>query len=393
MATEPTLELSIIMPCLNEARTVGTCVQKAMRFLQEHQVQGEVIVADNGSSDGSREIAEQLGARVVAVPHRGYGNALKGGFAAAHGRFLIMGDADDSYDFTNLLPFLEQLRAGYDLVMGNRFAGGIAPSAMPPLHRYLGNPLLSGLGRLFFRTPARDFHCGLRGFARDAIERMDLQTTGMEFASEIVIKAALLQMKVCEVPTTLAPDGRDRPPHLRSWRDGWKHLRFMLIFSPRWLFLYPGIALMLLGTLLTTWTYFAPIRVGGVAFDIHSLAYFNALLLIGFNLVLFAVQSRLYAYRTRLIPAKPHFYGLLRHFSLESGLLVGFLMAVAGLGMSVWALSLWKASGFGGMQAASSMRIVLPAVTILIMGTQVIFSSFFLSILGLRSSFLDEREV
>jgi hypothetical protein len=270
--------------------------------------------------------------------------------------------------------------------------GGIAPGAMPPLHQYLGNPLLSGLGRLFFQTPAHDFHCGLRGFSRDAVQKMDLQTSGMELASEIVIKASLLHMKVCEVPTTLSPDGRDRPPHLNSWRDGWKHLRFMLIFSPRWLFFYPGIVLILLGGVLSAWTYFAPIRINTVAFDIHSLVYFNALILIGFNLLLFAVQSRVYAYRTRLIPSKPNFYRWFRYFNLEKGLVLGVVMTVVGFLLSVWALSIWGQRGFGGMEAASTMRIVLPAATVLIMGTQVIFSSFFLSIIGIRSSFLDERE-
>ena len=241
------LELSIVMPCLNEAETLEVCIRKAQESLRKDEISGEVVIADNGSEDGSQEIAERLGARVVPVSGRGYGAALHGGFEAARGRFVIMGDADDSYDFSSLMPFVEKLREGYDLVMGNRFLGGIEPGAMPPLHRYLGNPVLTGIGRLFFRSPAGDFHCGLRGFRRDAILGLGLQTTGMEFASEMVVKSTLMGLRIAEVPTTLSPDGRSRPPHLRSWRDGWRHLRFLLLYSPRWLFLYPGAVLMLLG--------------------------------------------------------------------------------------------------------------------------------------------------
>ena len=235
------------MPCLDEAETLATCIRKARAFLERSGAAGEIIIADNGSTDGSQQIAEKNGARVVAVEDRGYGSALQGGIAAAHGRYIVMGDADDSYDFSELAPLLDSLRDGADLVMGNRFRGGIAPRAMPPLHRYLGNPVLTAIGRLFFKSPARDFHCGLRGFAKSAYERMELRTTGMEFASEMVVKASLLGMRVEEVPVTLSPDGRSRPPHLRSWRDGWRHLRFLLLYSPRWLFLYPGIAMMIAG--------------------------------------------------------------------------------------------------------------------------------------------------
>ncbi len=238
------LELSIVMPCLNEAKTIGTCIQKAMNFINEHKISGEVIIADNGSTDGSQDIALSHKARLVNVERKGYGNALKSGIEAARGKFIIMGDADDSYDFTSLMPFIEKLREGYDLVVGNRFKGGIKPGAMPLLHRYLGNPILSGLGCLFFNSPCKDFHCGLRAFSKKAVERMQLKTTGMEFASEMVMKASFYNMKVTEVPTILWPDGRDRPAHLRSWRDGWRHLRFMLMLSPRWLFFYPGLLLM-----------------------------------------------------------------------------------------------------------------------------------------------------
>ncbi len=258
------LELSIVMPCLNEAETVGVCVEKALRFLEKGAVDGEVIVADNGSTDGSVEIARRAGARVIHVPEKGYGNALMGGIRAARGRYIIMGDSDDSYDFLHLEGFLEKLREGYDLVMGNRFKGGIAPGAMPFLHRWLGNPVLSGIGRLLFRSPCGDFHCGLRGFSKSAAEKMRLQTPGMEFASEMVVKASLLGMRVAEVPTTLSKAGRSRLPHLRSWRDGWRHLRFLLLFSPRWLFWLPGLGLMGLGGGLGTALTLSPVRLLGV---------------------------------------------------------------------------------------------------------------------------------
>src|SRR5216683_2493132 len=261
------------MPCLNEAETVATCVRKAAGFLREHGIDGEIVVADNGSTDGSQRLAEEAGARVVAVSAKGYGNALLGGIVDAQGRYIIMGDADDSYDFTALMPFVSALRDGADLVMGNRFRGGIAPGAMPPLHRYLGNPVLSFVGRLFFRSAIGDFHCGLRGFNRDSVMALNLQATGMEFASEMVVKAALAGQHVTEVPTTLAKDGRSRPPHLHTWRDGWRHLRFLLLYSPRWLFLYPGALLMLAGAAAGAWLLPGPRTIAGVAFDVHTLVY------------------------------------------------------------------------------------------------------------------------
>ncbi|HEV2722568.1 MAG TPA: glycosyltransferase family 2 protein, partial [Thermoanaerobaculia bacterium] len=281
-----TIELSIVMPCLNEAETIEVCVAKARRFLDTSGIDGEVVVADNGSRDASREIAGRAGARVVDVGERGYGSALQGGIAAARGRYVIMGDADDSYDFSALAAFVEKLRGGADLVMGDRFAGGVLPGAMPPLHRWLGNPVLSGIGRLFFRSPVRDFHCGLRGFSKAAYERMELRTTGMEFASEMVVKATLLGMRVDEVPIVLHPDGRSHPPHLRSWRDGWRHLRFLLLYSPRWLFLYPGFVLMLLGAVVAGWLLPRPRTLGGVTFDVQTLLYAGMAIVIGFQAVL-----------------------------------------------------------------------------------------------------------
>src|SRR6202161_2829366 len=271
------------MPCLNEAETVATCVRKAMGFLAESGISGEVVVADNGSTDGSQQLDEAEGARVVPVSEKGYGNALLGGIEAAHGKYIIMGDADDSYDFTNRMPYVDELRKGADLVMGNRFAGGIAPGAMPPLHRYLGNPVLSYVGRLFFRSKIGDFHCGLRGFNRDSVLALGLQATGMEFASEMVVKAALAGQHVTEVPTTLAKDGRSRPPHLHTWRDGWRHLRFLLLFCPRWLFSAPGIVMIVLGLIIGGATATGPITIGDVTFDIDTLVAAGGIVIIGFQ--------------------------------------------------------------------------------------------------------------
>ena len=374
------------MPCLNEARTVGRCIEKAKTFLVNSQVQGEILIADNGSTDGSQKIAKEAGARVIQINQKGYGSAIRGGIEAACGRYIIMGDADDSYDFYDLMPFLSKLREGYDLVMGNRFLGGIKPGAMPPLHQYIGNPILSGIGQLFFTTPVKDFHCGLRGFSKKATHKMNLQTTGMEFASEMVIKASLLKMRVCEIPTTLSPDGRDRPPHLRSWRDGWRHLRFMLIYNPRWLFLYPGFFLVILGLFLSLLAFFSPIIINGITFDIHSLAYFNAMVVIGFSMILFAIQSRYYGYRSGLLPSSPNLDFLFRFFSLERGLFLGALMVILGVILAIRAITSWAQILFGDIDPSSMMRIVLPSVSVIIMGTQVIFSSFFLLFLEIPTS-------
>lgn len=379
-------ELTILMPCLNEARTVGRCIEKAQTFLLQAQVNGEILIADNGSTDGSQEIAQNMGARVVNIRQRGYGSAIRCGIDAAQGKYIIMGDADDSYEFYDLMPFLSKLREGYDLVMGNRFLGGIKPGAMPPLHQYIGNPILSGIGQLFFRTSVKDFHCGLRGFSKQAAKKMDLHTTGMEFASEMVIKSSLLEMKVCEIPTNLSPDGRDRPPHLRSWRDGWRHLSFMLIYSPRWLFLYPGLFLVIVGFILSSWAFFSPFTINDITFDIHSLAYFNAMVVIGFTMILFAIQSQYYAYHSGLLPSPQSFGFLYKYFNLERGLLLGAFMVLLGVILAVWAFNTWAQVQFGDIDPRSTMRIVLPSISIIIMGTQVMFSSFFLLILGIPTS-------
>lgn len=377
-------ELSIVMPCLDEAETVGVCVKKALQFLQDENIIGEVIVADNGSTDGSQEIAAGAGARVVHIEEKGYGFALRGGINSAHGKYIIMGDSDDSYDFLHLKEFVEKLRQGYDLVMGNRFKGGIAPNAMPLLHKYLGNPVLTTIGRVLFRSPCGDFHCGLRGFTKDAFLRMDLRTTGMEFASEIVVKAALLKMRVAEVATPLAPDGRSRPPHLRSWRDGWRHLRFLLLFSPRWLFLIPGLVLFATGGFfgaIITWT---PIEAGGLIFDTNTLLMCSMAMLIGFQLVFFGLLAKTFAIREQLLPSDERIDRFLKLADLEAGLLIGVALLAGGLGALLFAVYYWKLHNFGPISYPDSLRLTIPSITFIMLGMQTIFSSFFLSILRLK---------
>lgn len=339
-------------------------------------------MADNGSSDGSPEIAGQAGARVIAVAERGYGAALKGGIKAARGRFVIMGDADDSYDFGELHSFVAKLREGFPLVMGNRFDGGIRRGAMPWLHRYLGNPVLSFLGRLLFRTPVRDFHCGLRGFDRCAVHSLELRTNGMEFASELVVKAVLAGWRIAEVPTTLQPDGRARPPHLRSWRDGWRHLSFLLLFSPRWLFLYPGSALLLVGILITTALYFGPLRIFGAGLDIQSMLYASAAALLGMQLCLFALFARLSAQNAGLLPPRPELVRLLKIVTLERGLLSGFAIALAGFLWSAAALWQWRQTGFGALDPRVVMRETIPAAALMVGGVELMLASFLLHLIN-----------
>jgi len=380
-----TIEVSVVMPCLNEAETLESCIRKAQRALLEANIAGEIIVADNGSSDGSIEIAQRLGAQVVKVQDKGYGNALMSGIEAGRGKFIVMGDADDSYDFAHIPRFVEQLRRGSDLVMGNRFRGGIQKGAMPPLHQYFGNPALTRLGRLFFgNRSVGDFYCGLRGFRKQAYERMGLRTTGMEFATEMVVKATLLKMRVAEVPTTLSPDGRSRPPHLRTWLDGWRTLRFFLLYSPRWLFLYPGLGLMLLGTLLGAWLLPAPRSVAAVTFDVHTLLYAAVFVLLGFQATTFAVFTKLFAISEGLHPPDPTLDKAFRYITLEVGLLAGALLILAGLGVSVCAVGFWQSRHFGPLDYAQTMRLVIPASLFLTLGGQTVFASFFLSVLGLR---------
>ena len=381
---ESRVELSIVMPCLNEAETLKTCIMKAQQALREHRIAGEIIVADNGSHDGSQAIATNMGVRIVHVQAKGYGNALMGGIAAARGKYVIMGDADDSYDFTSLGPFITKLREGYDLVMGNRFKGGITPGAMPVLHKYLGNPVLTGIGRLLFGSPCSDFHCGLRGFNKAAIMRLGLRTTGMEFASEMVVKATLYGLRIAEVPTTLSPDGRSRPPHLRSWQDGWRHLRFLLLYSPRWLFLYPGALLMLIGLGTVLWLLPNPRAIGPITLDIHTLLYAAMAIIIGFQAVVFAVFTKVFAISEGLLPEDPRFNRVLRFINLEVGLVVGCVLLLIGLGSSIYALYTWGAQAFGPLDPSKVLRMVIPATTSFTLGFQIILSSFFLSVLGLR---------
>jgi glycosyltransferase involved in cell wall biosynthesis len=378
------IELSIVMPCLDEAATVGGCVAKALSFLSTAGVVGEVVVADNGSTDGSREIAATAGARVVEVAERGYGAALLGGIDAARGRFVVMGDADGSYDFTALGPFLGKLREGCDLVMGDRFAGGIAPGAMPPLHRYLGNPVLSFLGRLLFRSSCRDFHCGLRAFRREAILALDLRTIGMEFASEMVVKAALHGLVVAEVPTTLSVDGRSQAPKLRTWHDGWRHLRFLLLYSPRWLFLYPGVLLMAVGTALSAWLLPGPRRLGALELDVHTLLYAATAVVVGFQAVAFALFTKVFATSEGLLPADPRLDRLIRLPTLELGLVAGAVLLLGGIAGSAYAVDVWGAGDFGHRDPARMLRLVVPSVAAVTLGAEVMLASFFLSVLHLR---------
>jgi glycosyltransferase involved in cell wall biosynthesis len=382
-AAPSAVEISIVMPCLNESETLATCIQKAQRAIEESGLSAEIVVADNGSSDGSQVIARELGARVVDVTRKGYGSALIGGIDAARGRFVVMGDADDSYDFTAIAPLIEKLREGCDLVVGNRFAGGIAPGAMPWAHRWVGNPVLTFISRVFFHTPVRDMHCGLRGFQKKAYEEMHLRATGMEFASEMVIKASLRRMRIAEVPVTLRPDGRSRPPHLRTWRDGWRHLRFMLLFSPRWLFLYPGLAMFGLGIVLSALLVAGPLRIGAVRLDVHTLLVAGFLSLLGYQLVLFAVFTKIFAIRAGFHPPHPLLQRIFDYVTLEVGLLAGSLMAVVGLVALVAAVASWGMVGFGSLDPSRTMREVIPAVVLLALGTQTVFASFFISILSI----------
>jgi hypothetical protein len=379
----PPIELTILMPCLNEAETLAICIEKALGFLRRSGISGEVLIADNGSSDGSQEIAARLGARVTHVPEKGYGAALIAGIAAARGRYVIMGDSDDSYDFSVLDPFIAKLRDGFDLVMGNRFMGGIAPGAMPPLHRYLGNPVLSTIGRIFFASPIRDFHCGLRGFSRDAMMALELRAPGMEFASEMVVKATMRGLRIAEVPTTLSPDGRSRPPHLRSWRDGWRHLRFLLIFCPRWLFFYPGALLFALGALVMALLLPGPVSLGAVTLDVHSLLYASGAVVMGFQAMQFWVFARLYGAVTGLLPEAERLNRALSRFGLEAALLLAGAIFLLGLALGGWSLAQWGARDFGTLQGAGVMRMAIASVTAMLIGLQLAFGAFFLALLGM----------
>jgi len=377
-------ELSIVMPCLNEAETLAVCIQKAQRFFKRENIHGEVIIADNGSTDGSQQIAKDLNATVVDIPQKGYGSALRGGIEAAKGKFIIMGDADDSYDFTNLMPYVLKLREGNDLVMGNRFKGGIKKGAMPFLHKYLGNPVLSFIGRLFFKSKIGDFHCGLRGFSKEAYYKMELKTAGMEFASEMIVKASLKNLKIAEVPTILSPDGRSRPPHLNTWRDGWRHLRFLVLYSPNWLFLIPGLLLMIFGVITSAFLLYGPVKLGAVNFDVHTLLFTSAFVLIGFQFILFYGLTKVFTVENELLPKSKKYDSLFKFINLEKGLIVGLILVIAGIFLSISAYSNWQELSFGDINDNSVFRIVIPAVTLILLGIQIMLFSLFFSILGLK---------
>ena len=377
------VELTILMPCLNEAETLEACIRKAQGFLDRSGVVGEVLVADNGSTDGSQALAERLGARVVPVSAPGYGAALMGGIRAAGGRYVIMGDSDDSYDFSRLDAFVAELRQGWELVMGNRFKGGVAPGAMPPLHRYLGNPVLTATGRILYGSPSGDFHCGLRGFDRAAILSLDLELPGMEFASEMVVKATLRKLRITEVPTTLSKDGRSRPPHLRSWRDGWRHLRFLLLLSPRWVFLHSGLAMLGVGLAGMAALLPGPLGVAGVVLDIHSLLYAALATVVGYQSVLFWVFCKTLNEAAGMLPPDPGFARVGRAITLERGLLVALGMLVVGLGLGGAATLGWGRGDFGPLMPEHTMRLAIPSATLVLLAVSTAGMAFFLSFIRL----------
>ena len=384
-ASEPgSLELTILMPCLNEAETVATCVRKADGFLKRTGIAGEVLVADNGSTDGSPGLASEAGARVVSVQQKGYGSALITGMSAARGRFVIMADADDSYDFSQLDAFVVGLRAGNTMVIGNRFQGGIRPGAMPPLHRYLGNPVLSFIGRLFFSSGIGDFHCGLRGFDRAAALSLGLRAPGMEFASEMIVKATLAGWRIAQVPTVLSPAGRSRAPHLRSFRDGWRHLRFLLMMSPRWLMLYPGACLIGLGLAAELAILRGPVIIDGVGFDIHTMLYAASATILGLQLVLFSLLARTVGVLKSLLPMTRPLERFLRVSTLERGILLGSFLCCAGLGLAAYSVESWAHTRLAALDPATMMRLAIPSVTLMLAGGEIIFGSFLLGLIDVR---------
>ncbi|MDQ1265369.1 MAG: hypothetical protein QG635_519 [Bacteroidota bacterium] len=374
------IELSIVMPCLNEAETIGSCIGKAQRFLDSSGICGEIVIGDNGSEDGSIDIAKALGARVINVPEKGYGNALIGGILEARGKYIIMGDSDDSHDLENLMPFLEKLREGYELVVGNRFIGESKNKKISYLWRSLGNQGLSIIGKIFYRSSVSDFHCGLRGFSREAFDKMKLRTTGMEFASEMIVKASFAKLKTAEVPTVIFPPGRSRPPHLRPIRDGWRHLRFLLLYSPRWLFLYPGLGLIILGVLIGLWL----LPGSKLSLDIHTMLYASVSITIGFQAVAFAVISKVYAMQEKLLPESPLLKKIMKKLTLEVGLLCGILLILTGLALTFYALYLMESRQFHSFGIQYTMRIVILSVTLMSIGFQIVFFSFFLSVIKLK---------
>jgi len=380
------MEVTILMPCLNEEETIKNCILKAMHSIDKHGLDAEILVGDNGSSDNSAEIAQSLGARVIQVQEKGYGCALRAGISQAKGKYIIMGDADDSYDFGDIYSFISRLREGYDLVMGNRFKGGIEKGAMPFLHKYLGNPVLSYIGRLFFKIPIGDFHCGLRGMNKEAMTNAGLCTTGMEFASEMVVKSALNKLKITEVPIKLYKDGRSKAPHIRTWSDGWRHLRFLLLYSPKWLFLYPGLFMILLGIMVTALLFNGPVTIKNITFDVHTMLYFSLLSVVGFQLVAFYFQSKVFAIKESLLNNEVWLQRFEKYFSLEKGIVVGGLILICGIAFTVYCFSIWGSADFGDLDPKRVLRLAIPSVSSLLLGIQLIFNSFFISLLMLKTT-------
>ena len=381
------IEISIVIPCLNEAETLQGCVVEAFAALESNGVSGEVIVADNGSSDGSQEIARQAGARVITVSRKGYGNALQGGIRASEAEYVLMGDADGSYDFGELPRFLEKLREGFDLVIGcrfPRFGGSIERGAMPWKHRWIGNPVLSGLGKLFFNSSVHDFHCGLRAFRKKAIMDLKLETGGMEFASEMVVKSTLYKLKIDQIPITLRCDRRSSSPHLRSWRDGWRHLRFLLLYSPKWLFVLPGLLLTIAGAFGFILLLPMPLTIRGVTFDLNSLLVSSVAMLTGFQVLAFGLFTKAYAVSIGLLPGKEYWHRLVNGCAVEWGIGIGLVLMVSGLGLLIHAILYWKAAGFGPLPYQISHRMVILAVTLISLGIQASVYGFALNILGLQ---------
>ncbi len=376
-------EVSVVIPCLNEAETLEIVIKKAQKCLEENQIAGEVLIADNGSTDGSQDIARRCGARVVDVPARGYGAALIGGTNAALGKYCIMGDADDSYDFSDLMPYILKLREGYDLVMGNRFRGGIEKGAMPFLHRYLGTPVISFLGRLFYHNKIGDFNCGMRGYNRERIQELNLRATGMEYASEMIIQAALHDYKIAEVPTTLSVDGRSRKPYLNTWSDGWRHLKVLLLHTPDWLFFYPGCLLAVVGLILMIMLIGGPVQIRHISLDINTMLFAGAFLIIGVNAILFSVYTKIYAAKTFYIPMNKSIEKISR-FSADQGIGIGFLLFVTGLIIAIVACIIWGSTSFGDLNPQKVMHITIPAVTLCSIGAELIFGGFFIGILNIK---------
>lgn len=384
MDSNEELELTILMPCLNEAETLETCIKKAKKSLEKNKIKGEVLIADNGSTDGSQEIARKNGARVIDVPRKGYGSALIEGTKAALGKYCIMGDADDSYDFSNIMPFVEKLREGYELVMGNRFKGGIEKGAMPWSHKYIGTPVISFIGRLFYHSKIGDFNCGMRGYNRQSILNLDLKCTGMEYASEMIVQANLNDLKIVEIPTTLKKDGRSRPPHLKSFSDGWRHLKFLLLYSPKWLFLIPGLILVLIGIIGNIIFLFDNIRLGNVVLGIHSRLYLGAMIVVGLQMIIFSLFAKVYAVNSGMHPKKEKTSKFLSKITLEKVLILGILLILIGLGLTIYAIVIWKSKSWGALNPIDVMPITIPAVYFIMIGIQVAFTSFIIGILNIE---------